>query len=102
MSDQSESTDGMSATATGTAGDAGHAAGDADHAATAPVLKVVSGNPTAEEVAALTAVLAAVGGGDSGEATATPTASLWGRSARLPAQRVTPGPGAWRASAMPH
>ncbi|QDO90251.1 acyl-CoA carboxylase subunit epsilon [Ornithinimicrobium ciconiae] len=78
------------------------ATADTDHTSSTPVLKVVSGNPTAEEVAALTAVLAVVGGGDSGEATATPTTSLWGRSARLPAQRVTPGPGAWRASAMPH
>ena len=63
-----------------------------------PILRVVSGNPTEEELAASLAVVA------SRAAVAPapdPQFSLWARKSRLvrPVQR--PGFGAWRASMMP-
>jgi hypothetical protein len=63
----------------------------------APLLKVVRGNPSAEELAALIAVVAA-----RASATAEPqppTRPLWGRPVLRP--DLTPGPGAWRASGLP-
>ena len=63
-----------------------------------PLLRVVSGNPTEEELAAILAVVASRGAA----APATrPQFSLWARKSRLvrPVQR--PGFGAWRASMMP-
>jgi hypothetical protein len=62
----------------------------------APLLRVVRGTPTAEEVAALVGVLLT-------RPTPTPPAapvSRWARSARSDAC-ARPGPGAWRASALP-
>ncbi|WP_256840896.1 acyl-CoA carboxylase epsilon subunit [Ornithinimicrobium cryptoxanthini] len=68
-----------------------------------PVLRVVSGNPTPEEVAALMAVLAAAGSGaDTGGTAARRRPSLWSASARTAPPRPTPGHGAWRASGLPH
>jgi Acyl-CoA carboxylase epsilon subunit len=65
-----------------------------------PVLRVVRGEPTAEELAALVTVLAAraaAGGGDR-PARRRP---LWrDRTALLGAPRM-PGPGSWRASGLP-
>ncbi|CAB4759286.1 unannotated protein [freshwater metagenome] len=63
-----------------------------------PLLRVISGEPTEEELAA---IIAAVSTRSSGTARATPTFSLWARKSRQvrPAQR--PGFGAWRASTMP-
>jgi len=63
----------------------------------APLLKVVAGSPTPDELAVVIAVL-------STRRTArdeTPAFSLWARKSRniRPAQR--PGFGAWRASMMP-
>jgi hypothetical protein len=65
---------------------------------TKPFLRVVAGNPTPEEVAALVAVLAASGGG---EAPAPRRAPAWSHPRRL--VRATPphGPGAWRTSGLP-
>ena len=63
-----------------------------------PLLRVVSGDPTEEELAAILAVLA-------GRGAARPAPhrqfSLWARKSRMvrPVQR--PGFGAWRASMMP-
>jgi hypothetical protein len=66
---------------------------------TKPFLRVVSGNPTPEEVAALVAVLAA--SGDGGEAPAPRCPPAWSHPRRL--VRATPahGPGAWRTSGLP-
>ena len=63
-----------------------------------PLLRVVSGNPTEEELAAILAVVAARGSAPSMPA---PQFSLWARKSRMvrPVQR--PGFGAWRASMMP-
>ncbi len=62
-----------------------------------PLLRVVRGDPSPEELAALVAVVAARGSG--GAAAPTPVQSLWSR----PRMRgpVVPGPGAWRASGLP-
>ena len=61
-----------------------------------PLLRVVRGNPSLEELAALIAVVATRGGKDPEP---TPAPSLWAR----PALRTphSPGPGAWRASTLP-
>ncbi|TKV27846.1 acyl-CoA carboxylase subunit epsilon [Arthrobacter sp. NamB2] len=60
------------------------------------VLSVVSGNPTEEELAALTAVVAALQG--TGEADEAPThARSWVRRVML-RLGPTPGPGSWRRS----
>jgi hypothetical protein len=63
-----------------------------------PLLRVVKGDPSAEELAALVAVVASLGG----PAPAPPRrTSEWSAARRL--QRVVrrPGPGAWRSSSLP-
>ena len=63
-----------------------------------PLLRVVRGTPTPEELAAVIAMVASRGGAPAEPAPAAP--SLWSRpQLRGP---LTPGPGAWRASALPH
>jgi len=66
-----------------------------------PVLRIVRGEPDAEELAALTAVLAAAGGGSDDEAPAPTPTSSWARHVDLVRGPVHPGPGGWRASARP-
>ena len=62
-----------------------------------PLLTVVRGEPTPEQLAALIAVVSARGGSAEPEQASAP--SLWSRPAlRGP---LHPGPGAWRASALP-
>ncbi len=65
-----------------------------------PALRIVRGDPTPEEVAALTVVLAAASG-DGGEPEDTGPASVWTEREALVRRPLTPGPGAWRASALP-
>ena len=63
-----------------------------------PVLRVITGNPTPEEVAAVTVVLTALSGG--GEEAVAPPARVGGwadRGAGL-RQPLPRGAGAWRAS----
>lgn len=62
-----------------------------------PLLRVVAGSPSADELAVVVAVLSTRGGA----AEEQPAFSLWARKSRniRPAQR--PGFGAWRASMMP-
>ncbi len=62
-----------------------------------PLLRVVRGNPSAQELAALVAVVAARASA-SGDAE-PPARPLWGRPVVRPS--LTPGPGAWRASGLP-
>ncbi|HLS45465.1 MAG TPA: acyl-CoA carboxylase epsilon subunit [Ornithinicoccus sp.] len=64
-----------------------------------PSIRVVSGSPSAEEVAAVVAVLAAASGGGNGPAESQ--RSLWKASTRAPGHRPLPGPGVWRASGLP-
>jgi hypothetical protein len=63
-----------------------------------PVLRIVSGDPTPEELAVLTALMAAAGGDGAAPAPRERRGS-WSDPARL--QRRTPlaGPNGWRASA---
>lgn len=64
-----------------------------------PALRIVRGNPDDAELAALTAVLSAAGSPE--EPPSEPKRSLWAdRAARL-GRAPRPGPGAWRASALP-
>ena len=65
-----------------------------------PVVRVVRGNPTEEEVAALVAVLSALGGGADDPPPARPRA--WGSPARAVRAPLSAGPGGWQASALPH
>ena len=66
-----------------------------------PVLRVVRGAPSAEELAALVAVVAARA--SAGAEPTPPARPLWGRPVLRPV--LTPdlisGPGAWRASGLP-
>jgi hypothetical protein len=65
-----------------------------------PVLRVIRGDATPEEIAALLAVVAARAA-QAAPDTAPRTPAAWtdrGRAMRAPA---TPGPGAWRSSAWP-
>ncbi len=62
-----------------------------------PVLRIVRGHPTPEEVAALTAVLAAASGGGREPEDSGP-ASAWTERESLVRRPLTPGPAAWRMS----
>jgi acyl-CoA carboxylase epsilon subunit len=65
-----------------------------------PVLRVVKGDPTAEELAALVAVVSARAA--SAAPTAEPDrASDWPTYWRNAKRPLHPGPGRWRASAHP-
>jgi len=67
-----------------------------------PVLRVVRGEPTPEELAALVAVLAArgSGSGSSPERAARPGGS-WGDHSRAMRTPLPHGAGRWRAAALP-
>ena len=64
-----------------------------------PLLRVVRGEPTAEELAALVAVIAARAAAAPAEPPARRTS--WNDPGRLVRRPVHPGPGGWRASALP-
>ncbi len=61
------------------------------------MLRIVRGDPSPEEVAALTAVLAAASGGGEPEPDTGP-ASVWTERESLVRRPLTPGPNAWRTS----
>lgn len=69
-------------------------------AATRPLLRIVRGTPDDLELAALAAVVASLNG-PRGEEQA-PRRSAWGDPVTKLRTRRHPGPGAWRASGMPH
>jgi hypothetical protein len=62
-----------------------------------PLLRIVRGHPTPEELAALLAVVGARSGG--AEPAETDRRSPW--ATPVPRRPLSPGPGAWRASALP-
>ena len=64
----------------------------------ATLLRVVSPSATPEEVAALVAVLSALGGG---AAPAPRRRPQWNAPERLVRRSLPHGPGGWRASALP-
>jgi hypothetical protein len=69
-----------------------------DDAPKPPVLRIVRGSASPEELAAVVAVLAARGGGSAVEEPAAEP-SLWGAPQLRGA--VHAGPSAWKASALP-
>jgi hypothetical protein len=70
---------------------------EADDKPTRPALRIVSGNPTPEELAAVTALVTAASSG-APEATPTTLRGGWSDPARLQRRRLIPGPNAWRSS----
>jgi Acyl-CoA carboxylase epsilon subunit len=64
-----------------------------------PLLRVVKGEPTAEELAALVAVVAARRAG--GQAPPPRRRPVWGHPAAAVRREHRAGPGAWRASGLP-
>lgn len=80
----------------------GTSAEPAPAAPAAPLLRIITPNTTPEEVAAIVAVLSALGGGAP-----EPEAprSVWadpGRKHRyVPTRGLVAGPGGWRTSALP-
>lgn len=71
--------------------------GDQQEQPTRPLLTVLRGAPTPEQLAALIAVVSSRGGG--GEPDAPAPRSLWARPVLRTA--LSPVPGAWRASSLP-
>jgi hypothetical protein len=63
-----------------------------------PALRIVRGDATPEEVAALVAVVAALGSGVEPPARRTPEWSAHHRKLR---RSLSHGPGGWRSSALP-
>lgn len=63
-----------------------------------PLLRIVSGDPTPEELAAVIAVVSA---SQAASATPKPDFSLWSRKSRSMRPAMRPGFGAWRGSMMP-
>jgi hypothetical protein len=61
-----------------------------------PLLSIVKGNPTPEELAALAAVVASLGSTEEAE-TPKPSTRHWLRRQQL-RMDPTPGPGAWKRS----
>ncbi|TQJ35880.1 acyl-CoA carboxylase subunit epsilon [Arthrobacter sp. SLBN-122] len=69
---------------------------ETSEAQAAPLLSVVKGQPNAEELAALTAVVLSLGGAEPVR-TAKPSVRHWVRRQQLKLD-PTPGPGAWKRS----
>jgi Acyl-CoA carboxylase epsilon subunit len=65
-----------------------------------PLLRVVRGEPSDEELAALTAVVLAAAG-RAAPAPESPRRSAWTDRASLTRRCPHPGPHAWRTSALP-
>jgi len=69
-----------------------------------PVLRVIRGDATPEEIAALVAVVSAAQARAAAAAAAespAPRVSAWRDPARRMRRPLPHGPGAWRASALP-
>ena len=72
-----------------------------EQAATPPLLRVISGNPSPAELAALIAVVAAASGPE-GTSDVAEAGSQWAAPSRLHRGVVHPGPaGSWWASGLP-
>ncbi len=66
-----------------------------------PLLRVVKGDPTPEEVAALVAVVSAMATGASAAGAQARPRSEWSANHRRLRGIHRPAPGAWRAGALP-
>ena len=64
-----------------------------------PLLRVISPDATEEEVAALVAVFASLSAGQTAPKKPTP---VWSAHRRKMRETLRRGPGAWRASGLPH
>jgi hypothetical protein len=64
-----------------------------------PTLRIVHGNPTPEEIAAVTVVLTVVAAAGSPPEPVERTVGGWSDPSRRLRRPLPPGPGAWRASA---
>ena len=71
-----------------------------DDAAPELVIRVERGNPTPQQLAALTVVLSAVGGSGEDTGGGRPR-TFWTARSRFARPRPAVGPGGWRASALP-
>lgn len=80
---------------------AGSASTEDAPAAEAPVIRVERGNPTPEQLAALTVVLSAAGQGEGGAGGDARGRTLWTARSRFARPRPAVGPDGWRASALP-
>jgi hypothetical protein len=68
-----------------------------------PLLTVVRGAPTAAELAAVTVVIGALArGGSQRPLPQRPGGARWAARDQLMRPPLSAGPGAWRASALPH
>jgi hypothetical protein len=87
---------------TGTQAGPGDAAGESS-SDTRHFLYVVRGEPTDTELAAVVTVLAARAGAAAASVQAPPREirSAWSDRSRLIRESISPGPGAWRRSALP-
>lgn len=66
-----------------------------------PTLRVIRGDATPEEIAALIAVVAAANARGTAAEPPAPRMSAWRDPARRVRGPLPHGPGAWRASALP-
>ena len=66
-----------------------------------PVLRVIRGDATPEEIAAVVAVLLARSAASDASSSARPAPSAWAARSRLLRRPLHPGPGAWRRSGLP-
>lgn len=66
-----------------------------------PWLRVVRGNPDEVELAALTAVVAALASSPAAGSADQPARSRWSDPAIRLRAPLQPGPGAWRAARLP-
>jgi hypothetical protein len=63
-----------------------------------PVLRIVRGEPSAEDLAVLTALLSAVTGGDEPAPAPAPVKGRWNDPAHTHRRSWSAGPGAWRSA----
>jgi hypothetical protein len=82
-------------------GSAGADGADNATAETQPLLSLVGGEPTAAELAALTVVVDALVRGGSQPTACDRPGSRWAAKEHSMRPHLRPGPGAWRASALP-
>lgn len=75
--------------------------GDDDEPRGRPLFRVIRGDATPEEIAALVAVLAARGGGDDAPSPPRSAKNGWSDRSRQLRRPLSPGPGAWRGSGLP-
>jgi hypothetical protein len=86
--------------AAGESAPGGPAAGETSPEERRALFRIVRGEPSDEEVAALTAVLLAAASA-ARPAAGPPVRDRWSDPAARMRRPLTPGPGAWRASALP-